>query len=439
MKVLLVNPPVDHGVPDSYRGESLGIGYIAAVLRRDGHDVEVFDAYLRCIDVRTAIKEVLSRRFDCIGLTAPHAAKDCLISIARAVRRANADVPIIAGGYLASLNPVQLLQACPEINLIVRGEGEAVAPDVFGRIDRGQDWRDAPGIAFLQGDEVILNPVPPVIEDLDSIPFPARDALHQAAVRPPARIIASRGCYHNCSFCSVKGFYALSGRHGPRFRNAERIADEIEAVMAETGATEFTFSDDDLIGPGRKMRERVTRMVDEIKKRNLHITFSAEFRADEVDQEMIDLLKEAGLNELFIGIESGSQSQLDRFNKQATVEQNKRAIQIARASGLDLRCGFIMFDPYTTVDEVQENMQFLRDTGLEADAKSDFFPLLTRLGVFRGTSLEKQLRDEELLIDRGLDLDYKVRDPQLRMMMRVSRASGAISGLVKGARRLFNR
>ena len=439
MKILLVHSPVDYRMPDAYRTESLGLGYIAAVLRRDGHDVEVFDAHVRCIDLRVTIGEALSRDFDCIGLTSSDAGKNGLISIAGAVRAGRKDALIIAGGYLASLNSTQLLQACPELDFIVRGEGEAVASDVLGRIDRGEAWRDAPGIAFVEGGEVILNPVPPLITDLDSLPFPARDALEQAVVRTPARIISSRGCYHNCSFCSVQSFYGLSGKRPPRFRSPESVVSEIEQVMADSGATDFTFSDDDLIGPGEKMRSRVTRLAEEIIKRGLKITFAAEFRADEVDPDVIGLLKEAGLTEVFIGVESGVQSQLDRYNKHVTVEQNKRAIEIARASGVKVRCGFIMFDPYTTVAEVQENMRFIREMGLDSDAKADFFPLLTKLAVFRGTPLEKRLRDDGLLIERGLDIDYKVKDPQLRMMMRVSRVSGLISGLVKRARRLFRR
>lgn len=439
MKILLVVPPVDHQVPDSYRGESLGLGYIAAVLRRDGHDVEILDAYLRCIDVPTTISQALSRDFDCIGLTSANASKKGFLAIVKAVRQARRDVLIIAGGYLTSLNTPQVFEACPELDFVVRGEGESVTSDVMGRIERGEEWREAPGIAYLRDGKLVMNPVPPLIEDLDSLPFPARDALRHAAVSAPARILASRGCYHNCSFCSVKAFYGISGSRTPRSRDPEKVVDEIESVIAETGITDFTFSDDDLIGPGEKMRERVVRLADEIQRRGLKITFSAEFRADETDPEMLGILKNAGLTEVFIGVESGVQSQLDRFNKRVTVEQNKKAIEVARASGIAFRCGFIMFDPYTTVDEVQANMRFIEETGLDSEAKSEFFPLLTKLAVYRGTPMEQKLREDGLLVDRGLDLDYQIKNPQLRIMMQVSRVSGLFSGLVKSARKMLSR
>lgn len=431
MRILFVHSPVDYRIPDSFRTESLGLGYLTSVLRKDGHQVDIFDPVLQRLNTRSSIDRLLSRDFDCVGITSSDTGRNGLMAIAKAVRKSQPSALIVAGGYLASLNSQQLLQACPELDFVVRGEGEAVASDVFGRIDRGEDWRSTPGVAFMADGQLVMNPVPPLIRDLDSIPFPARDALKSAPDGATARIIASRGCYHNCSFCSVKTFYALSGSRVPRFRSPENVVDEIESINAEMGISDFTFSDDDLIGPGRKMRERVMRLAEEIMRRNLKITFAAEFRADEIDAEILELLISAGLNEVFIGVESGVQAQLDRYNKGVTVEQNKRAIEIVRASGVKFRCGFIVFDPYTNPAEVQENMQFARETGIADDARKSSIPLVTKLGVFRGTPIEKRLREDGFLIERGLEIDWKPKDPSLRVMMGVSRTFGALSGLFK--------
>lgn len=431
MKVLLLHPPLDYEVPAAYRTESMGLGYIAAVLRRDGHEVELFDAHLRCLALPDVIREVLSREFDCIGISAANAHRRMLASIAKAVKKRKKDALIIAGGYLPTLNAGYLLPECPELDLIIRGEGEAVASDVFSRISRGEDWHDAPGIGYLDGKKVVLNPLPPLIQDLDSIPFPARDGLTQAVFPMSAGVASSRGCYRQCSFCCIQSFYALSGSRAPRFRDPVKVVDEIESIISSTGIREFRFIDDDFIGPGPKMRERVIQIAEEIIARKLGITFKIECRADEVDDEVLRILKEAGLTDVFLGVESGVQRQLDTFNKKLTIEQNREAIEIVRRSGVQLRAGFIMFDPYTTVDELNENMQFIKEMGLEEEAKKAPAPFVSRLILYRGTPLEEQVKADGLLREHGIDIDYIFKDPQVRMMSKVATISSAISRLFR--------
>jgi hypothetical protein len=88
MRILLVHPPVSHDMPDVYRADSLGLAYIAAILRRDGHDIEVFDACLRRLDAKATINEILKRDFDCLGISSAYSHKDNLLAIVKAVRSA---------------------------------------------------------------------------------------------------------------------------------------------------------------------------------------------------------------------------------------------------------------------------------------------------------------------------------------------------------------
>jgi radical SAM superfamily enzyme YgiQ (UPF0313 family) len=439
MKILLVHPPVDYDMPAGYRTESLGLGYIAAVLRRDGHEVEVLDAILQCLKPRDAIRDILARDFDCLGITAAGPHRRTLVAIVRAVKKRKKGAIVVAGGYLPTLSTEHLLSACPELDFVVRGEGEAAASNVFGRIARGDDWHGAPGVAFLGGKTPVLNSLPPLIQDLDSLPFPARDAFDQALVPLSAGIASSRGCYHRCSFCCIQSFYALSGGHAPRFRSPGNVVDEIESVIASTGVKQFRFVDDDFLGPGAKTRERVAQIAEDIRARKLGITFTIECRADEVDEDLLKLLKEVGLTDVFLGVESGVQRQLDTYNKRITVEQNRQAIEIVRRSGVRLRSGFIMFDPYTTVAELQENMQFIREMGLEEEAKAWPTPFVTKLVLHRGVPLVERLRADGLLREKGTDVDYVFKDWQVRLMARVALLSSACSGFFRAARRLFGR
>ena len=437
MKVLLLHPPVRYNMPVEYRTEPLGIGYIASVLRRDGHEVEVFDGHLRCLSPRQVIREILSRDFDCLGISATGELKDVLIAAARAVRRRKKDAVIAVGGYLPTLSGEQLLAACPEIDFIVRGEGEQVASDVFGRIARGEEWRSAPGVGFLKGRTPVLNPLPPLIPDLDLLPFPARDSLKQAALPVSAGIATSRGCYHRCSFCCIQSFYALSGGRTPRLRSPENVVDEIESVIAQVGVKEFRFVDDDFLGPSPKTRDRVARIADEIRARKLGISFKIECRPDEVDDDILKLLKEAGLTEVFLGVESGVQRQLDTYNKRVTVEQNRRAIETVRRAGVRLRTGFIMFDPYLTVAELHENMQFIREMRLDEEARRAPAGFVTKIVLHRGVPLVEKLRADGLLREKGIDVDYVFRDPWIRFMVKVAALSSSLSSLFSRLRRLI--
>lgn len=441
MKILLLNPPIDYKMDEAYRTEGLGLGYIASVLRRDGHEVEVLDAHLRCLNLKQTIDEVLARQFDCLGITASNAHKNMLLGIVRAVRKKRKDTLIAAGGYLPTLCAEQLLAACPQIDFIIRGEGEIAAPEVFGRIARNEEWRDAPAVGFIKGGKVVLNNCPSLVTDLDTLPFPARDALKQADFPPEsAAIMSGRGCYNRCSFCCIHAFYALSsGKKAPRYRKPECVVDEMESVIAETGVKTFRFVDDDFIGPGEKSKERVIKLADEIKSRKLGINFRIECRADEVDADLLKMLKEIGLTDVFLGIESGVQRQLDTYNKRITVEQNKKAVEIVRSSGVRLRPGFIMLDPYTTIAEIQENLQFIKEMDFLDEVKHAPAPFVTRLELHRGVQLVEQLKNDGLLREKGIDVDYAFKDPLVSLVVKNTMISSAISDMLRRAKKLLIR
>lgn len=409
MRVLLVNTPVEYPVPDIWRTESLGLGYIASVLRREGHEVEIFDAHCQFLNVGQTIEGILARDWDCVGFTTSQAHRQILAKLLPPIKKQRPGAPIVLGGYLPTLTAGYLLEERPEIDMIVRGEGEQVAADLIGRLARGEEWRDTPGVGYLADGKLVLNPPPPVIHDLDSLPFPARDAFAQSKIPVSAGIATSRGCYHHCSFCCVQSFYELSGGRGQRMRSPENVVAEIEEVVETTGVRTFRFLDDDFLGPGRKTQERACRIAELIRERKLGITFSTEFRADEVEEETVLLLKEAGLTDVFLGIESGVQRQLDTYNKGTTVEQNRRAIEIVRKAGVNLRCGYIMFDPYVTASELADSFQFCSELGIIKEASKTPVQFISKMVLHRGVPMEDKLREDGLLREDGASVDWKFK------------------------------
>ncbi|MDH7600872.1 MAG: radical SAM protein [Armatimonadota bacterium] len=419
MKVLLVHPPTRAEI-DVYRTESVGLGYIASALREDGHEVEIFDASVTRLSCRRAIDQVLERDFDCLGITAMHEQWRFVVQLAKAVRSERKKVLITVGGYLPTLAPQPLLRTCPELDFVVRGEGENVIREVLSRIERNQDWTNVAGVAYLSDGKVFMNELPRAHRDLDSLPFPARDVLIRHPWLKRAPFSSSRGCFHRCAFCSINEFYALCGQRGRRDRSPANVVDEMEQVLSATGIDYFVFSDDDFIGPGEKCKMRAYAIADEILSRKLRIRFSFECRADEVDRDLFKRLMEAGLDAVFIGIESGSPTQLERFRKGTTVEQNRAAVETIRELGLKMDVGFIMFDPYVTLEELEENMSFVRDLRLSV-------PMI-RLQLYPGLPVIDRIREDGLLIEKGLDLDYRFKNPgvaQAYKAMRLSMAARA--------------
>jgi len=431
MKILLLHPPMDNTIRTLLRTEGMGMAYITAILRRDGHDVEMLDAFLRRMSLRETISEVKNRDFDCLGITAYDVHKRNAIVIAREVKRYKKDAIIVVGGYLPTFTAEKLLQAAPEIDLLVRGEGELTASEVFGRISRSEDWKEVPGVAYLKDGIPVLNPPPKLIEDLDSLPFPARDERKKAG-DGPALIVGSRGCNHRCSFCAIPSFYALSGGKLPRRRSPSNILDEMEYVIAETGIREFVFADDNFIGPGLKNREHVERFAEEMRRRKLNVTFTIEARVDEIDEDILRQLKEVGLTRVFMGVESGVQRQLDTYAKGVTVEQNKRAIELVQRLDLDYYIGMIFLDPYVTLSELAENIEFAKTYKLP-DGKGTSLVATSKLTLYGGVPIIDKLRREGLLREREMDLDYVYKDPMFRL---VSGVANVVSTPLRLASRL---
>jgi radical SAM superfamily enzyme YgiQ (UPF0313 family) len=443
MRVLLLHTPMTYEMADEYLSDSPGLGYIAALLRRDGHEVEILDALLRDLRPRDLVPEILAREYDCLGITANHDHTDVLIPLVRELRKRRNDALIIVGGYLPTLSTEDLLRACPEIDIAVRGEAEISVPDLFGRIDSSEEWRTTPGIAYLQDGSPVITRGLHSVSDLDSLPFPARDGLLQRTKDNPVRlvrIVGSRGCYGRCSFCSIRAFHAISGHSVPRVRSPKNIVDEIECTVALTGLTAFKFTDDDFIGPNDKTRRHAMEVAEELKSRRLPITFEIECRADVVNEDILTQLKEVGLTRVFVGIESGVQAQLDRFNKHLTVEDNRRAIETIRGLGLQLSSGFITFDPYVTVGEVAQNLQFLSETGISSElAKSTssqvMHKALARLAVFPGAPLARQLKADGLLVGSSMTPEFVFKDRWVRLLDRALRVFEFIARFIGRFRR----
>ncbi|MCL6580380.1 MAG: B12-binding domain-containing radical SAM protein [Firmicutes bacterium] len=418
MRVVLAKPFHPRVRPEDEE-ESLGVGYLAAVARKAGHDAVVVDATPPRWPPQRLAAEVVRLRPEVVGISLlfqeliPEA-----MALVAFLRKAGFTGHVVVGGHPPTFLWRELCRDWAGFDSLVVGEGEATFVELLEALAAGRDWTGLPGVVAAgptgPGPE---GPAPrPLVSDLDELPFPARDALPAYLDRRKgarvAPVLRSRGCYGNCSFCDTRAFYASSPGPAWRVRSAGNVADEIEALVRDHAVEAVRFWDDNFIGPGRRGREAAEELARELLRRRRGVRFSFECRVTDVDPDLFRLLKEAGLHRVFLGVEAMTQRQLDFYGKQVTVEDNRRALRVLESLGVDVTIGMIPFDPDVTVNELETNLAFLRESfGSWGAARNKVAQPWNRLEVYAGTPLEAALRRQGRLKGDYVRYDYDFADP----------------------------
>lgn len=393
MKILLINPPQKSMWTESFSSvgsihPSLGLCYIAAVLRENNIDVEILDALVLGMTCEEVVKTVKRKSPDVVGLTAMTPTFRNAIKLAEKIKKHNKNITIVLGGIHVSILPEQTLKENPSIDIGIIGEGENTVLELINAIGQGKNLSKIMGIIFRRKDKLIKTKPRPLIEDLDSIPFPARDLLPPLKVyktdpanykrRPSASMITSRGCPFGCIYCDK----VIFGR-GFRGRSPQNVVDEIQMLIEDYGIREITFFDE-LITASKK---RVIDICDQIVKRNLDIIWTCESRVDTIDLELLKKMKRAGCWQISYGIESGSQKVLDYMKKGVTIKQVEKCLKLTKSVGMKTR-GYFMFGfPIDTVETIGETINFAKKLSLDHAQFSCFIP-------FPGTKLHELVENE---------------------------------------------
>jgi radical SAM superfamily enzyme YgiQ (UPF0313 family) len=356
----------------------------------------------------------------------------------KALRKAGVESHFTAGGHYPSLRPENTLREIPELDTVVRFEGELTARELLERLDRPETWGEIQGLTFRRDGEVVVNPARPLIEDLDRLPWPARGEQVQS-VRgiPMAPMLASRGCLFDCSFCSIRQFYGQAPGPLRRTRSPEDVAREMRYLFDARGVRLFLFQDDDFAAKTENQRDWVGRFLLALDRERLtgRIGWKISCRVDDIEPEIMTRCRDRGLLTVYLGVESGSASGLKTLNKHATVEQNLRSMRILKETGVDADMGFMLLDPGSTLESVRENVAFLREV---ADLGGPPICFVKTLPL-AGTAMEKQLAEEGRLTGDPLRPDYRFLDPRLDhyalwITLRFSHRNSAPNGLVETLR-----
>ena len=410
--LLLVFPPFQRLVVSM---ENIGIEYIASTARANGFTAAMINAGLHGLGVDDIIEIVGRSRFRVLGISTIHWTMPAAIEIARAARESHPDCHIIFGGIEAALDAERILREHPFIDSVGMGEGERTVSALLSALRGKNEWRHAEGLAFRLGDAIHYTPKARLIDPLDDLPFPARDDM--AAVLDAGGAVSmssSRGCTGRCSFCSVRAFYGLSEGQLWRGRSPLSVVTEMQELHERFHAGLFSFIDETVIGPGKNGTERLREIAALINESGLSCEFFMTVRADQVEKTLFAELKSAGLRKVEIGIESMAPTQLKRYGKIASTEDNRRALAILEELGIAVELFMVPFDPGITREELETSLRFYRERFKKQD-RYDVTPLSlgNYLYPYPGTETKKVYTQNKWLKEKK-QASFRAHDQQMQ-------------------------
>jgi len=359
--------------------DNLGPMILTAELKKHGHEAEIVIApeergYQRRL--RANPPDILA--FSCT--TGAHLI--ALKEIAR-LKPAFPNAIIVMGGPHPTYFPEVIEE--PGVDVICRGDGEEAMVDLACAVDSGSDYTHIENLWVKRDGEVFENPLRPLNQDLDTIAFPDREFYRRyrsVRIYPSKLFIASRGCPFECSFCfnhSLKKMYQGKGRY-VRHRSPENVVEEVAKVKSEWKSLKTPYFADDSFLLDRKW---VAEFADIYRKR-IDMPFLCQIRADQVDEEIVRIIKSAGCHLVSLGVESGNDFLREKvLGKTVTREQIKRAAEILKKHGILFRTYNMLCLPGETLDMALETVSINVKIGTDCPWASIVQPYpRTQLGEY---------------------------------------------------------
>ena len=363
MKILLIHPPNDLGMSNkrfNYVVEDyqpLGLAYIAAVLEKAGYEIRIVDAKVESLSLDEILSRVADFKPRIVGIGSSTPDFCAAVALAKQIKSSGDYITLIGGVHVSALPEETMKNECFDYGIL--GEGEQTVVELANAIyqNKTSEIPDIKGIIFRDGSRIICTPARPYIENLDTLPFPARHLLpsldkytHLSYKHLPlATIITSRGCPYQCIFCDRAVF-----GNKVRTRSVGNILDEIEMLVEDYGVREVDIVDDLFtLNP-----HRVTEFCQQLISRKLKISWVCSGRINNADLEMFKLMKKAGCWLIGFGIESGNQDILDRVNKNITLKNVSKALEWAKKANIQTLAAFILGLPGEDESSISNTLIF---------------------------------------------------------------------------------
>jgi anaerobic magnesium-protoporphyrin IX monomethyl ester cyclase len=364
MRILFIHPNYHSGGAEiAGNWPPAWVAYLSGALKKAGYtDIKFIDAMTFDVGDDALRREIADYAPDVVGATSITPSIYKAQQVLKLAREAAPQAITVLGGVHATFMYRQVLAEAPWIDAIVRGEGEEIIVDLVKAIDEGR-WpsqRDTiKGLAYAQDGKVVATPAAPTVKDIDSIvadwsllnwekynyiPLGVKVAIPNMA----------RGCPFTCSFCSQWKFW-----RDYRIRDPKKVVDEIETLMRDHGVGFFILADEEPTINKKKFVAFCQELID----RKLDILWGINTRVTDIlrDEELLPFYRKAGLIHVSLGTEAAAQLKLDLFNKETTIAQNKRAIELLRNAGIVVEAQFIVGLENETAETLEETYRMAQD------------------------------------------------------------------------------
>ena len=393
MKVMLVQPATKE---KRTSGPPLGLAYIASSLEKHGHKVKIIDSAILNYKIDDIQKEIKNFDPDAVGIgTVTRYIYDS-ISILRIAKKNNPNCITVLGGPHPTVKSRETLLESSHTDIVVRGEGEKTFPEL---LEKNKKYSEVKGISYRSNGKIIENPDRKFIENLDDLEFPAYHLLPMNnykikgdtfGLKTLGRtgellgyISTCRGCPFSCAFCSSKSLWGEKWRA----RSAENVIEELNFLRTKYNIRYIDFVDDTFT----ISRKRTEKICELINKENLDISWICSSRVDIFNKKIAKILKKAGCNMVFYGLESGVQKTLDFLNKKISIEVSEKAVKIAKEADMEVSSGFIIGVPGETKEMINQTIAFAKKLNLTAATFSLLVP-------FPGTYIYHYAKKNNLLL-----------------------------------------
>ncbi len=364
MRILLLHPNYHSGGAEiAGNWPPAWVAYLAGALRAQGYrDIRFIDAMTNDLSEEQIADILRAEKPDVIGATAITPAIYKAERLLQMAKEIHPNAVTVLGGIHATFMYNQVLTEAPWIDAVVRGEGEEIFTNLIKAVDSGA-WpacrSQIKGIAYREGEQVLATPAAPTVKDLDAIdPDWSLLQWEKYIYIPMGKRVAipnmARGCPFTCSFCSQWKFW-----RDYRIRDPRKVVDEIEKLVREHEVGFFILADEE----PTINKKKFVAFCEELIRRDLGILWGINTRVTDIlrDEALLPFYRKAGLIHVSLGTEAAAQLNLDRFNKETTVAQNKKAIQLLRDAGIVVEAQFIVGLENETAETLEETYRMAQD------------------------------------------------------------------------------
>lgn len=390
---------------DTIDSESIGVAYVSAVLKEAGHNTELFILSLER-DIDSRIREFSP---DIIAFSIVVTKQRFYERLGGYIKSRFPDIKIVAGGPFITLKPEFVNQGFIDFGIV--GEGEEAVVELVNSIESKSSIDGIKNLVFKRDNELIVNELRPLVEDIDRLPLPDRglylkyNSFRNLTVK---RFISGRGCPYSCNFCFTRRFRDMYHNKGKYVRkhSVERVCEEIERLRSVSVVNTVHFSDDIFF----TNKEWITKFYDIYPKR-IGIPFQCNLTASIIDEDVVRLLKEAGLRGVGIGLESGNEEiRKSVLNKRFSNDEIKRVAGLLHKYGIEIYTYNMIALPKESIDDALMTLELNREMRVGITQCNIAIP-------FEGLPFTDTAIDDGLLDSEGIasEMDKRPETPIIKV------------------------